>query len=266
MTDLQFWLNIFLAFLAGGIWIAFTTVTADRFGTRTGGFIGGLPSTIVMSLFFIGLVQGPNAASDATTIFPLSMAFSGVFLVSYALLAKRGFLFALVISLFLWFLLSSLIIVFSIHNFLFSLAGYLIIFILSWLIFVKHLNLPSIGIVKPHFSPVQLALRGLFGGLIIAFTVGISKLGGPVFGGIFAAFPAVFMSTIIITYKSNGLEFSRSITKPLFLSGMINVIVYSIAVRYLYPSYGLIWGTVASYLISGVSAFLTFLFIHKKLI
>jgi hypothetical protein len=266
MNGQDFWLDILLAFLVGGGWITLTTVAADRFGTKTGGFIGGLPSTIVVSLLFIGIVQGPATASEVTTFIPLSMAFSGLFLAAYALLARKGFLLGLVLSLLLWFILSSLIIVFRINNFIFAMTGYLILFLFTWLIFTKYLNIHSIGVVRPHFSAGHLILRGLFGGFIIAFTVVISKLGGPVFGGIFGAFPAVFMSTIIISYRSNGLEFSRSITKPLFFSGMINVIVYSTSVRYLYPVYGLLWGTMLSYLISMVSALLTFLFIHKKLI
>jgi len=266
MNGQDFWLDILLAFLAGGGWIMLITVAADRFGTKIGGFIGGLPSTIVVSLLFIGVVQGPATASEVTTVIPLSMAFSGIFLAAYALLAKKGFFIGLILSLLLWFLLSSLIIVFRINNFIFATTGYLILFLLAWLVFTKYLDIPSLGVVRPHFSAGYLILRGLFGGFIIAFTVVISKLGGPIFGGIFGAFPAVFMSTIIISYKSNGLEFSRSITKPLFFSGMINVIIYSTAVRYLYPGYGLVWGTMLSYLISMVSAFLTFLFIHKKLI
>jgi len=247
MNGQDFWLDILLAFLAGGGWIMLITVTADRFGTKIGGFIGGLPSTIVVSLLFIGVVQGPATASEVTTVIPLSMAFSGIFLAAYALLAKKGFFIGLILSLLLWFLLSSLIIVFRINNFIFATTGYLILFLLAWLVFTKYLDIPSLGVVRPHFSAGYLILRGLF-------------------GGIFGAFPAVFMSTIIISYKSNGLEFSRSITKPLFFSGMINVIIYSTAVRYLYPGYGLVWGTMLSYLISMVSAFLTFLFIHKKLI
>jgi len=247
MNGQDFWLDILLAFLAGGGWIMLITVTADRFGTKIGGFIGGLPSTIVVSLLFIGVVQGPATASEVTTVIPLSMAFSGIFLAAYALLAKKGFFIGLILSLLLWFLLSSLIIVFRINNFIFATTGYLILFLLAWLVFTKYLDIPSLGVVRPHFSAGYLILRGLF-------------------SGIFGAFPAVFMSTIIISYKSNGLEFSRSITKPLFFSGMINVIIYSTAVRYLYPGYGLVWGTMLSYLISMVSAFLTFLFIHKKLI
>ncbi|MCP4683701.1 MAG: DUF3147 family protein [Desulfobacterales bacterium] len=36
-----------LSFVVGGLWVAGTTFIAEYFGTKIGGIIGGLPSTIV---------------------------------------------------------------------------------------------------------------------------------------------------------------------------------------------------------------------------
>ena len=66
-------------------------------------------------------------------------------------------------------------------------------------------------------------------------------------GGIAAAFPAVFTSTLVILNRSRGTEFSRSVTKPLVLSGILTIIPFCVAVRYLYPSFGIWLGTVVSY-------------------
>jgi len=147
----------------------------------------------------------------------------------------------------------------------FSLIGYIFILVFSYFILEKSLHLPSFEKAKIHYSLLQIILRGLFGGFMIAFAVLMSKVGGPVFGGIFAAFPAVFISTLIVSYKSRGLEFSRSMTKPLLVTGMITVVVYGIAVRYLYVSIGLILGTILSFIIAMISAYFTFQFIQKKL-
>jgi hypothetical protein len=75
----------------------------------------------------------------------------------------------------------------------------------------------------------------------------MSQFGGPVLGGIFSAFPAVFTSTLYIVNKNRGIEFSRSITKPLMISATLTVIPYSIAVRYIYPYMGIWIGTLVSY-------------------
>lgn len=265
MINLYFSLNIILAFIVGGFWIALTTVAADRFGSKIGGFIGGLPSTAVVAFFFIGLVQSPEIASQATTVFPLILGFTGLFLVSFAVFAKRNFAVGLIGALVLWLILSSLTVIYLFDNFAYSIMGYFIILAFSYFVFEKYLHLPSAEKGKIHYSKLQIAARCLFGGLMIAFAVFMSKVGGPIWGGIFAAFPAVFISTLIISYKSQGLDFSRTMTKPLFITGMITIFVYVIAVRYFYLSMGLILGTIFSFLISMMSAYVTYQFIQKKL-
>lgn len=266
MLDLYFWSNIVLAFIVGGFWIALTTVAADRFGSKIGGFVGGLPSTVVVAFFFIGLVQSPEIASQATTVFPLVYGFTGLFLVSFAVFSKRNFAAGLVGALVLWFILSSLLVIYKFDNFAYSIIGYLIILIFSYLVLEKYLHLPSAEKSKIHYSKFQIFARGLFGGLMIAFAVFMNKVGGPIFGGIFAAFPAVFISMLIISYKSRGLDFSRTMIKPMLITGMITIVVYGIALRYLYLSSGLILGTIFSFLISMLSAYFTYQFIKKRLI
>jgi hypothetical protein len=57
--DASFWIKLFLGFIVGSIWVTLTTVSAERFGSKVGGLIGGLPSTVVIALLFIGLTQSP---------------------------------------------------------------------------------------------------------------------------------------------------------------------------------------------------------------
>lgn len=266
MFDLYLWLNVFLAFLIGGVWIAVVTIIADRFGSKMGGFIAGLPLTIVVALFFIGLVQGPQAASQATTVFPLIYSFTGLFLVSFAFLTKyKNFTFALIGSLAVWFILSALVVFFKIDNFVYSLIVGIPILLLCYFILQKKMQLRSMGKIKINYSKLQIVFRALFGGLVIAFAVLASKLGGPIFGGIFSGFPAVFVSTLVIGYRSRGIEFVRPMTKSMLVSGMITVVAYAIAVRYLYISNGLIIGTLLAFIISMICAYFTYHFVRKKL-
>jgi uncharacterized membrane protein (GlpM family) len=97
-------------------------------------------------------------------------------------------------------------------------------------------------------------------------TVLIAKTTGPVIGGMFAAFPAMFIAALTISYKSHGIEFSRAMTKPLMVTGMITVAVFAIAVRYLYLYTDLYTGTLLAICLSGISAFLTYRFILPRLI
>lgn len=261
-----FWLNLLLSLIIGSIWITLTTIAVERLGSKIGGFIGGLPSTVVVSLFFIGLDQTPQIASQATTAIPLSCGFNSLFLVVYALLAKRGLPIALTGSLLVWCILPGITVFLKVEDFAFSLIVYLVLLLSSYYTLERRLKLPSCGKVEIHYTPLHLAWRAIFSGLMVTFAVFMSKFGGPIFGGIFAVFPVVFISTLIITYKSGGVEFSRAITKPLMMTSMITIVIYSIAVRYFYLTFDLVLGTVISYVIAMIGAYFTYIFVQRKLI
>jgi uncharacterized membrane protein (GlpM family) len=265
MRDL-FWLYLGLAFIVGSVWVTLTTIAAERFGSKIGGFIGGLPSTAVVSFFFIGLSQSPTAASQSTSVFPLAYGFTGLFLVLYATLAANGFTVALLGSLLVWFILSGLAVILDLQNFSLSLIAYGFILLVSFYVFERKLKLVSSTRAQIHYSMRQILWRAAFGGFMVAFAVLVAKFAGPLVGGIFSAFPAVFISTLTISYQSRGIEFSRAITKPLMLTGMVTIVIYSIGVRYFYPSSGLVAGTFMAYALAMLSALFTGIFIQKKLI
>ena len=85
MNDI-FILKLVLSFLIGGAWVTTATHLADRYGTKIGGIITGLPSTALIALFFIGWTQSPVIAVDATTIIPAIGTVNALFLVVYILL------------------------------------------------------------------------------------------------------------------------------------------------------------------------------------
>jgi uncharacterized membrane protein (GlpM family) len=136
----------------------------------------------------------------------------------------------------------------------------------AWWMLEKYLIIKSVASGKTGHPEKHLVIRSVFGGFIVMLAVFIAKTGGPVLGGIFSAFPAMFISTLTISYKAHGIEFSRAMTKPLLVTGMITVAVFAIALRYLYLYTGLYIGTSLSICISGISAYLTFRFILPRLI
>jgi hypothetical protein len=257
--DSLFALYLILSFLIGSIFVTVSTILGERFGSRIGGLIGGLPSTVAVAFFFIGLSQSLQAASQATTVFPLIYAFTGLFLLIFALAARRGFWIALIVSLFLWIALSLTAIMFRWNSFLLSFLLYVVIAVTAFSIFQFKLKLSFTEKIRFKYTSKQIAGRAIFSGFMIAFAVLSSKLGGPIFGGAFSAFPAVFISILVISYKSQGIALSRAMTKPLFITGMISVVTYATAVRYFYLSVGLVWGTMGAYLLSIAGAFFSYL-------
>jgi uncharacterized membrane protein (GlpM family) len=259
-----FWYKLGLSFIVGSAWVTLSTVAAEKYGSKIGGFIGGLPSTAVVTLFFIGLTQTPLTASEATTVMPFTQGLNGIFLIVYLLLVRRGLVSGVLGALLIWFFLASILVVIGIQHFWVSVTGWVLIASSSYLVVEKCMKISSHRKVNVRHTSSQITFRALFGGTVIAFAVFMGKLGGPVYGGIFATFPAMFLSTLVITYQTGGAEFSRAVAKALMVSGMINIALYAIVVRYLYAWSGLVYGTLIALLFSCGTGYLTYLLMKEK--
>lgn len=258
MLSSPFLFSLVLAFVIGSVWVTFVTVIAERAGSAIGGSIGGLPSTVAFSFLFIGLNQSSNAVVQATTVYPLAFSFTCVFLLFYALFAKRGFLVGVSVSLIAWFLVASLIVISGIRDFALSLVGGVTVSAGAYFILAEKLRLKNLTGAQTHYSNRQLLGRATLAGSLVFLAVLLSQVLGTTIGGIFSAFPAVYTSTLYILNKNRGTAFSRAMTKPLALSGILTVIPYCIAVRYTYPILGIWLGTVISYAIAAPWAFLSY--------
>lgn len=253
-----FFIKIALSFAVGGIWVALSTAAAERLGSKSGGFIGGLPSTAVVALLFVGLTQDPMAAAEATTLMPFVQGISGVFLLIYIVAANRGLGYSMFGALGVWFVLTSALAVSGIRIFAVSVSAWILLTIICCLVAERRMTIPSQRRLAAGATSGRILCRALLGGGVIALAVLVSKLCGPVYGGIFATFPAMFVSTLIVTHRTGGAAFSRAVAKALLFSGMVNVPVYAIVVRYSYPWAGLAGGTAVAFAITSGIGLLTF--------
>jgi len=249
MVSDVFLLHLVLAFVVGSLWVTIITIVAEKKGSVIGGILGGLPSTSAFSFFFIGINQSSAAAVQATTVFPLAFGVTSAYLFFFAFFAQKGFSRGIILSLLIWFVASCLIVVSGLRNFWFSMVGGAAISLLTYYLFIKKLKLQKLKGEAIQYKIHEVVLRGVGAGLLVLISVYLSQIGGPVLGGIATAFPAVFTSTLIILKRSRGTEFSRAVTKPLVLSGILAIYLFSAAVRYLYPTLGIVLGTAVSYLL-----------------
>ncbi|HEX9090722.1 MAG TPA: DUF3147 family protein, partial [Anaerolineales bacterium] len=261
--DASFWLKFSLSFIVGSLWVTLTTLSAERFGSKVGGLLGGLPSTVVIALLFIGLTQSPMEAAQTTTVMPLAQGLNGLFLLTFMLFIPRGLFAGLVSAMLAWSLQSTLLYLLNIDFFWVSVLGWLALLLFCSVVVMKWMKVPAIDRIQVSYPPRQIIWRALFGGAVIALAVLMGKLGGPLIGGIFGSFPAMFLSTLVITYKTGAASFSRAVGKSMLISGLINVPIYEILVRYLYPPLGLSAGTVIALACSFVTGYLTYLYIAK---
>ncbi len=260
-----FAIKLCLSFIVGGAWVTFITILAERFGTKLGGIIAGAPATTAIALFFIGWTQTPTFASQATTIIPIVMGINVLFVVIYIILSRFNFYLSILVSLFFWFILTLGLIFLKFDNFALSLVGYVVILALSYFIVEKRMRIKSETGKNIQYGAFQLLLRAAISGTLITFAVLIAEIGGPLFGGAFAVFPAVMLSLMIITYLAQGQLFSSATLKVMGLVGGINVVVYAVVVRYTYVHLGLIFGTLLAYFVSLICVYFLYLFASRKM-
>ncbi len=258
-----FLLKLLLSFIVGGLWTIIATVLADKFGTKIGGFIAGLPSTIVFGLFFIAWTQTLDVAVQSTTVVPAVGAINYLFLVIYAYFIVNGLWKALFIASFTWSMLTLLVIKMQPDNYPLLLILYTATLLLSYWLLESVFKVKSLAGKKIKYTKTMILWRGLLSGSIISLAVLMAKIGGPIFGGVFSTFPALFLSTLLITYFTQGPAFSQAITKSLMLSS-ITVVIYSIIVRYTYLPLGILLGTIISTVGSLMSGYLTYRFVIQK--
>jgi len=263
--ETAFWIKLCLGFLVGSAWVTLSTLASEKYGSKIGGLIGGYPSTVVIALLFIGLTQGRSFAVEATTIMPVAQGLNGLFVIVFMLLAKRGLFQALAGGLLAWFILALCLVVSGLSNWLVSIVGWICCVYICFIIVEKKMTIVSCDKIDVQYTPARIMWRALLGGSVIAAAVLLSKLTGPLYGGVLSVFPAVFLSTLTIAYSAGGARFARAMGKSMVVSGMINVAIYAILVRHLYAWTNLSIGTGTALVVSCISVYLTYLFIRTRL-
>lgn len=244
--------QVALSFLVGGGYVALTLRVAELSGTRLGGMLLGLPSTALVGLFFIGQVQGVQAVVKATLPMPLTIAASGIFLVVFFKMQKRGIFFAWAAALLAWFSAALAAVTFNPDEILSPLLLSLPLFLgCAW--FFR--NVKDQTVKTPRFHLKDFLIRAGFSGLVIASTVAVSKIAGPQWGGLMAAFPAAFSSTVLLLGKKSGDVFKDALLKAM-QQALLPLILFVTVVHFAVEPWGLIGGLLAGYAAAVVSAVL----------
>lgn len=256
--------RLLLSFVVGGVWITLTSLAAETLGSRIGGFLGGLPSTIVVALTFIGWTQGVERAYQATSALPVAFAINCVFLLTYAVAVRRGLAVGIAAALAAWASLQGLLVWRGAPRYTVGLAIWAVTLAAVYLVMDRGLRLRGHERVRVRRGRWDVPARGLLSGGIIVAAVALSHLGGPLLGAVMAAFPAVYVSTLAITARSVSIEFSRSLVVPLMVSAVVNCVVFGTVYRLMVLDTGLIGAAALAYAASLVSAAGTYWFLQRR--
>ena len=183
-------MQVLASFLVGGVWVAAATAVAERRGTRLGGFIGGMPSTLAVALLFVGWTGGGPAAASAAAVVPLACAVNALFLLLFAALTARwGFHAGLLAALAAWAVLQGAIVALDGAPLWGSVVGGALALAICRVGFHRALKIQARPPGGPKGGLSGLALRAGSSGLLVAAAVGASLRWGAVAGGVLASLP-----------------------------------------------------------------------------
>ena len=262
-------IRLLITFLAMGAWVSVIAFATDRWGGKTGGFLVGIPSTSTFSLFFTGLYVSPSAAVRATDAFPVFMSLTGLFLLCFVLLARQNFMTGLLASISVWFAVSFLVVLIELDDFILSVVLSAVISVAIYFGFRRWMGAGSERRARGKLSRSLFILRFVFGGSVVTVAVFLGQMGIPILSGMFAAFPALTISTLIAIQMdegTRGTETARRMAMPIMVSIMLMCIPYSIAVHYLYPVLGLAYGTLAAFAVAFAIGIPYYLFAEERLV
>lgn len=255
MGNGSFILKVGLSVVIAGVWISTATILAQRLGSKLGGLIANLPSTILVSVLFVALTQGVTFAAASTQVVPLGMAIDTLFLLIFIATVKHGTIKATTLSLSSWFILAvgaSYLPPLSIYI---SLLLFTIVVIASFCIAEFFMSIPSLP-KEPVKPTMQVVIsRAIFSGSVVGSAVLVGQSDNTFWTGVTSTFPAVMLSSMVILATTSGKAFARATGKVMLVSST-NIVVYGFAVSWLYPKFGIVWGTVVAFGLSALWVYL----------
>ena len=264
------WVRIGLSSLGAGGVAILVTIAIERFGGRLGGILGTIPTTIVPASWGLWLgggegLEGQKAFEMALYAAPAGMGLNALFLGLWRVLPQR-----LLALSYLTPLTSSVIPFVSLMSVctltFWGLCAW------GWVLCTQHSTVPHlwgigatlcilmVGLAstwtpypapkgKQAVSMMILLSRGLFAGLAIGIALCIAATGAQTLAGIASVFPAIFWTTMVSVWVSQGQAVSSGAVGPMML-GSLSVALYALSAPLLFQNLGPILGALCAWIIA----------------
>lgn len=209
--------------------------------------IANLPSHILVSVFFMAVINGTQYAVEAVPGIPIGMAVNSIFLLIMTLTLDKGLPFSVAASFIGWAVCAYISVLFTNDNFAVNIVIYLITMFITFGILEWLVKITSIKQIPKRYSVIQMLLRAVFAGMIVVAVLLLSQTLDAYTLGIFSVFPAVMFTTMLILVKNQSPAFAKA-TGKIMIFASTNITVFALAVYLTFPVMGPGWGSLVSYL------------------
>ena len=218
---------------------------AEKISVRLAGLLSGYPIGTAIILHFYGLEYGANFAANAAVFNLCGFLASQCFAYTYYRISHRTSSIARTsILALLGYLVPACIISQLNPDRLMALT---IAIIATSLFCILLFSSKSQKVAIPRtWSTSLVAGRLIFTASLVLIVTEFADLIGPNWAGVFSAFPVALYPLVVLLHKEYGPETAQTILGN-FPYGLWSVITYALTVSLVYPSYGVIWGTLVGF-------------------
>ncbi|MGB0463844.1 MAG: hypothetical protein ACPGIG_03235 [Candidatus Poseidoniaceae archaeon] len=248
--------TIILYGIFAGLVAILVTVAIEKFGGFIGGVLGTVPSTIIPAAAGVYALEGDESLTASMSVVPIGMLINGVFLGVWIILPKYiasdrlKLPITVVSSLLIWSILALLSLVVArevtggtISEMTLGMIGLVLLAILAIMFNLTNRVAPK-GLNKVPI--IILSIRGIAAGLAIAACLVLAEIGLPFVAGLASAFPAIFLTSMVALWLSQGPQVPQGAAAPMMLGGA-SVSVYALLAMWSLPSFGIFIGSIIAW-------------------
>ena len=248
--------TIILYGIFAGLVAILVTVAIEKFGGFIGGVLGTVPSTIIPAAAGVYALEGDDSLTASMSVVPIGMLINGVFLGVWIILPKYiasdrlKLPITVVSSLLTWAILALLSLIIArevtggtISEMTLGMIGLVLLAILAIMFNLSNRAAPK-GLNKVPI--IILSIRGTAAGLAIAACLVLAEIGLPFVAGLASAFPAIFLTSMVALWLSQGPQVPQGAAAPMMLGGA-SVSVYALLAMWSLPSFGIFIGSIIAW-------------------
>jgi len=200
--ELMFWYELALKMALTAIVVVITSVAVERSGPFIGALIAALPTAAGAAYAILAIEHPPSFIAASAIGSAATGAAVSIFALVYAVLAqRRGLLLSLGVALLVWFMgvaLLRLVAWTPLSAAVLNAAVFAVTIPLSW-------RYRASGPPKKFLrTPFDIPLRALAAATVVAVVTTASYSIGSFASGVFALFPIIFCSSIVILHPRIG--------------------------------------------------------------
>ena len=250
--------EILPAAIAAGLVAIVVTVLIERFGGVVGGALGTVPTTIVPAVAGMAAAQGEQELMDSLSVVPAGMLINAIFLSVWIYLprataslgSERSLAVTTATALLAWamFGMVTILCIGELSEYgtgprTIGMIGIALTAVVGLVLGWKPYESPKGG---REVSKSILLARGLMAATAIGASVWVAGLGYPLLAGLASVFPAIFLTSMVSLWISQGPSVPRGAAAPMLLGGG-SVGVYSLVAMYSLEAHGIILGSIMSW-------------------